>query len=407
MQFTDRNSLSILAISALLSGLVPPVQAEPGVMDRLSNSTVLTHPARLPAIDLEQTLRELVAIPSISKSPEQCKRAVDYVDSLFTQSPFHISRFEHNGVYSIVIAKRADLNFDLVFLGHLDVVPASHDSAYTARAQGDKLFGRGTVDMKGSVAAMLKLFISHATDPRFDDWALILTTDEEVGGFNGVKYLIDSGLTAKTVFNPDGAYSMAPSISEKGILHFTLTAKGIGAHGSRPWEGKNAIDLLIQDIDRVRQSYVFADSANIWTISFNLGKIEGGEATNSVPANAKASIDIRFPPKYRSSEIKTKIQAALKNSDLEIKIEADPVQIDERSPVLRNLTDALESNGIVPKLMHEHGASDARWFVPQGSQILLIKAAGSGSHIEQEWVSISGLQTFFQVLESFIGNYGF
>ncbi|MCB0310869.1 MAG: M20/M25/M40 family metallo-hydrolase, partial [Bdellovibrionales bacterium] len=247
-----------------------------------------------------------------------------------------------------------------------------------------------------------QLFLDNEHNPAFDDFGLVFTTDEEVGGFKGVGKLIEAGLKADTVLNPDGAYPFTPSLSEKGIVHMRIDASGKAAHGSRPWQGENAINNLIEDLKRIEGLYDFADAANMWTVSMNIGRIEGGKSTNSVPESASAYVDFRLPPEVDPEELKLRVAGALQNSVSTVLIEGDAVSIDENSPALKNLQRALSEHGYDHPPLREHGGSDARWFTKQGSEILLIKPEGSEGHVSEEWVSLSGLADFYDVIDSFV-----
>ncbi|MCB0353665.1 MAG: M20/M25/M40 family metallo-hydrolase [Bdellovibrionales bacterium] len=349
------------------------------------------------------TTKDLVSFHSTKDKPDQLKAVIDYVESRFQGTAFVVQRFEKEGVHSVVISRSDSMNFSNVFLGHLDVVEHLDEEMFDLKREGDKLVGRGASDMKGACATMLELFLNNQDDSRLDNAALIFTTDEEVGGFRGLASLIkDHNLRADMVFNPDGAYSFFPSISEKGILHLRLTAQGVGAHGSRPWQGRNAIELLMSDVQRVKGLYEFATEAHPQVISFNLGKVSGGEATNSVPASAVAQIDIRFPPDMTAAEIRSRIAGALENSFLEVLVEGDPVGIDATDEALLDYLEALKTNGVDPVLMHEQGSSDARWFTEQGASIILTKVDGSSAHVDHEYATVSGLVKLYEILDDFL-----
>ncbi|MEZ5757181.1 MAG: M20/M25/M40 family metallo-hydrolase [Emcibacteraceae bacterium] len=303
----------------------------------------------------------------------------------------------------MVISKKDGFDYDLIFLGHLDVVDNPDLSSYTPKVIGNTLHGRGISDMKAATAGMIQLFLDNSQNPQFENYALVMTTDEQIGGFNGTAHLIeDYGLKAKVVFNPDGGHPLNPSISEKGILQIKLTATGKAAHGSRPWEGMSAIDLLNDDIERVKQQFSYGDIDHQGNITFNLGTIKGGEATNAVPAMAEATIDLRYPPTLTVSVIEEKIRNALKNSKLEIINSADPVSIEPDDEALLDLMRALLKQGRIPSLMHETGGCDARWFTPQGSSILLMRLEGTGGLIDDEYVTITGLSNYYLVMENFL-----
>lgn len=387
-------------------------EAETNIAYGLIGQDIKASPSKYSAAEITEIQSELVkitsdlvAIPSSSMNLEACLEIIEYVHALFKDSGYTIKRIENNGVYSIIISKGDDLDFDVLFLGHLDVVHNPDLSSYNPRLKGQTLHGRGISDMKAASAGMIKLFLDNADNPQFENYGLVFTTDEQIGGFNGTAHLVhDRGLKAKVVFNPDGGHPLNPSVSEKGIMQVKLTTKGQAAHGSRPWEGRSAIEMLMADIDRVKSLFDYGDVNSQKNITFNLGTINGGEATNAVSVDAEATIDFRYPPSFNKADLKTKIKSGLQNSKFEVLTEADPVGIDADDEALLDLMKALIKQGRKPSLMHETGGCDARWFTPQGSSILLMRLEGSGGLVDDEYVTIEGLGNYYRVMEAFLAE---
>jgi succinyl-diaminopimelate desuccinylase len=218
----------------------------------------------------------------------------------------------------------------LCFNGHLDTVPFD-DSDWSSDPLGERvdnrLYGRGATDMKGAVAAMLWVafaFDRTETEPPLDV-LFAFVSDEETGGDAGLTTLLDA-----SAFDPDacvvgettarnGRHSV--SVADRGNVWLTLGASGTAAHGSRPMIGTNAIDRLTEAIERLRAEFgkrelpidpemdpVIEESVDCYEPeagaaatrrlyrypTINLGTIEGGTAINTVPASARARIDVRL-----------------------------------------------------------------------------------------------------------------
>jgi succinyl-diaminopimelate desuccinylase len=355
------------------------------------------------AIDLTALVRDLVRIPSITGSAA-CTDVARFVARLFENTPYNVRWIEHRGVVSLCIARDRSLSYDLVFLGHLDVVPAPLH-LFDPREEGGWMYGRGAADMKGSVAAMVKLFIDHRFDPLFDRCALVLTGDEETGGFDGARHLVeDLGLRARTVFNPDGpepGQCFVPCKGEKGILHLSLSSSGKAAHGATPWKGRNAIELLIEDIGRVQQVLPLTNSFEEFGVTLNIGRISGGDAINSVPAFAEADLDIRYPGSIAPSDLYALVENALQHSTIRVVMEAPAVHISVDNLALHTLKAAIQEFGYEGEPAYDSGASDARWFVKQGSNILLMLPLTTDFHIAGEGVHLESLQSFYRIIERF------
>jgi succinyl-diaminopimelate desuccinylase len=218
----------------------------------------------------------------------------------------------------------------LCFNGHLDTVPFDADAwSYSPLGErvDNRLYGRGTTDMKGPVAAMVQLALAYGrtdTDPPVTI-QLALVSDEETGGDAGLRTLLESDR-----FGPDacvvgettsrnGRYSV--SVADRGNIWLTLEASGTAAHGSRPMIGDNAIDRLTDAIAHLRSEFgqrelsidaamdpIIEESVAFYEPvagteptrvlyrypTINLGVIEGGTAINTVPASACARVDIRL-----------------------------------------------------------------------------------------------------------------
>ena len=218
----------------------------------------------------------------------------------------------------------------LCFVGHLDTVP--FDETEWSRdplgeRDGDRLYGRGATDMKGAVAAMVHVAMAYAESDAAPpvDLQFAFVSDEETGGDAGlpsvreaIEFAPDACVIGETT-SRDGR--CAVSIADRGAIWLTLEATGEAAHGSRPMLGINAIDRLTAAIDRLKREFgtreldvapemepiveesvgFHGEELDAETVrdlfrypTVNLGVIEGGSAVNTVPASARAEIDIRL-----------------------------------------------------------------------------------------------------------------
>ena len=227
----------------------------------------------------------------------------------------------------------------LLFLGHVDTVPyAENDWTFAPLGERvyDRVYGRGATDMKGPLAAMLSVFRFFAQSEEQPPVTLELAavSDEEIGGDAGLPAVLETDAidpTACIVGETTcggGRYSL--SIADRGSIWMTLRATGEAAHGSRPMFGDNAIDRLYQAIEQIRTEVgnqavpvpeavepIVAESIEYYsnivgekeaaalfrTPTINLGTMTGGDAINSVPADAVAELDIRVPPGTETTEI--------------------------------------------------------------------------------------------------------
>ncbi len=218
----------------------------------------------------------------------------------------------------------------LAFNGHLDTVPFDA-SDWTHSPLGDRvddrLYGRGTTDMKGAVAAMVHVALAFArtdtTPPVTLQFAFV--SDEEKGGDAGLVTMMDDERFAPDACavgettSRNGRYSV--SVADRGNVWLTLEATGDAAHGSRPMIGTNAIDRLTAAVEHLRSQFgtqelpidaamdgIIDESVGFYEPeagaeatrelyrypTINFGVVEGGTAINTVPASARGRVDVRF-----------------------------------------------------------------------------------------------------------------
>ncbi len=281
---------------------------------------------------------KLIRFPTVS--PGETRECADFIKSYFDdlgiETSFHEKKRNKTNVRVKLPGKQ---DRKLIWLGHLDVVPAGLPEKWTHEPFGGevvdgRVYGRGSGDMKGScAAAMVAAKVLSETDEDMraavDLW---FTCDEETGAHDGTRWLVEKGLLSGEVCLIGDAFGSAPrqpSIDAgcKGYLRMRIRASGKTAHASAPFRGDNAIDKLVSAVERAKRirDYAFdlpeglkplAESTirlvlkeKDWTESqksailrlfnyptFSLDLIEGGVKLNVVPDSAEASFDIRVTP---------------------------------------------------------------------------------------------------------------
>jgi succinyl-diaminopimelate desuccinylase len=196
----------------------------------------------------------------------------------------------------------ADVRAPICFTGHIDTVPLgaakwSRD-AFAGESDGDRLYGRGSTDMKSGIAAFVIAAIELAPHlARGPGVVLVITAGEEIG-CEGAKYLADRKLLGRAgaivVAEPTANY---PYVGHKGLAWFEIETEGVTAHGSMPEVGDNAIVKMARVISDLETFRFPVDShAVMGKPTLNVGTIHGGLNTNSVPDEARITIDTRTVP---------------------------------------------------------------------------------------------------------------
>ncbi len=227
-----------------------------------------------------------------------------------------VSYFEKEPGRTNVVGRIGAGKKSIGFVSHMDVVPPGEidqweSDPFEPTILDGRIYGRGTLDDKGSFAcaySACKAFLAER--PNFDGTIyLIAAADEEMGSQLGIIYLVEEcGLRFDVAIIPDGGRMDLSIYGEKGILWVELSSIGIQAHGSTPELGRNAIiplAELIAEISRLDLGANYDRAFDGWTM--NVGTIQGGSSTNTVPAVARATIDFRLPGGITKQDVLARI----------------------------------------------------------------------------------------------------
>lgn len=188
---------------------------------------------------------------------------------------------------------------DLTFAAHLDTVP--FDAAAWSRdplggeVDGDRLFGRGSSDMKSGAAAMVEA-ARHAAVEGYGPFSLVFTSAEETGCHGARALAGDPDLSPTPVLVVGESTANQVAFGHKGATWLEVTARGRSAHGSRPDLGVNAIGMLARALDRLETRLPAAAHPSLGARTTNVGTIRGGLQTNLVPPEASMTVDVRTVP---------------------------------------------------------------------------------------------------------------
>ena len=344
---------------------------------------------------------ELIKFKSTADRPEELKRVVDFVEDYFSDCDVVIKRHESKEKPSIVVTLKDTKNPELFLVAHLDVVPAE-DSEFEPRVEGDKLYGRGSVDNKASAAIIMELIKYYSKQENKPNIGLMFTTDEEIGGKDGAKYLLeDEGYSCEFAIVMDSGME-GITTKQKGAFHVKLTAEGKAAHGSRPWKGENAINKLMDFYYEIKKDFPQVTEEDNWKKTINLGKFQGGTATNKVPEKAEMHLDFRFTKDGEKGDIIQKIERA----GFEYKVTSDHsyLSIDKDHEFIQKLKESIEKIKDDFKFEVSHGATDASHFAAKGITTALFMPKGDNIHAKEEYVGISSMKTVYDILKDFVNE---
>ncbi len=355
---------------------------------------------------LTQYLSDLVMMPTETANKEENSRALQWVENQLSSLGLFFKYQVFEGHPTLVITTKETMAPDIFLVAHIDVVPAPK-SLYQPRIVENKMYGRGAYDMKMAIACYLLLF--HELKDHLSEMniGIMLTSDEEIGGMKGVKRLLEAGYSSKVAILPDGGFDWKFEEAAKGVLHLKISAQGISAHGSRPWLGENAIDILIKGLEEVH-GYFEMEKQRFGTFypTVNIGLIQGGKNVNQVPDQAEAKIDIRYPPEIKGSEIYLALVEILSKDPhltVEIIAEGSPHHVDlKQAPFLKFQEIAKKKYEIDIGKTVSYGSSDARFFGEKNIPVLVIAPKGGDIHSDGEWIDLEDLTRFYNILKQWV-----
>lgn len=260
-----------------------------------------------------QLTRDLIRFETINPPGNETPCA-EYIGGILEQAGFRIAYHPLNGdgTRANLIARigGGGARKPLCLSGHTDVVPLGAAPWSVPPFAGDiadgKIFGRGSTDMKGGVAAIIAAAVDLA--PRLEGTpglVLVITAAEETG-CEGANFLV--GLEG--VLGEAGAMLIAeptanrPLNGHKGVLRIEGRATGITAHGSMPDQGDNAVykaARVIGKLERLKLEEGRELKGGLPTL--NVGWFHGGMNVNSVPDEAKFGLDIRMVPGLTDADV--------------------------------------------------------------------------------------------------------
>ncbi|MFN7975379.1 MAG: M20/M25/M40 family metallo-hydrolase [Acidobacteriota bacterium] len=288
----------------------------------------------------------------------------------------------------------------VVLHGHLDVV-AADELAFKPQRHGDRLMGRGAADMKGAVSVMLHLAAELL--PGGAPFGLLLTWNEEEGG------RAKSGQGTETFLRELAGYRPAFFLSaersglqvayrSKGMLRMTATVAGRSAHAATPWEGVNALQRLVWGISRLEIPPGSPEGATVSLTYLSAG----GGSLNVIPARATIGLDVRFVQRDERDRVLRNLRACLPEAEVTILLDEPGGACQLDNPFLRKLCGALSECHIPPVLFTKPHASDVRLANELGIEGVVFGPDGRNVHGEGEWVSLSSLLRFREILHAFI-----
>lgn len=350
--------------------------------------------------ELIAVTKQLVQFRTTQDRIGEIKACLSFIKDYFSGTKVKVKENEWGNQPSLYLSFDGRKRQRILFNGHIDVVDG-FETQFTPYEEDGKLYGRGAYDMKASVATalvLLKRLAQKRTPPRV---AVMVVSDEEVGGFLGTRMYVRRGYGADIVIAGEPT-KMQIETRHKGVLFVKVTAYGSSAHSSRPWLGTNAIDKLIAQYARLRAVMPKATKSQKWNASVNPTTFMSAGPMNVTPSKAEMILDIRtneeWPPK--------RVKALLKELRMKYKVIAEGSMLTNKkagNTLIKSLRSIAESElGRHVKFIKSAGGSDMRFFSEKGVTAVNFSPLGGNHHKHNEYVCIESLGQYYRILEKFV-----
>lgn len=300
----------------------------------------------------------------------------------------------------------------LVLLGHTDVVPSGPVDAWTSdpfkpEVREGNLYGRGTADMKGSVAAFVvaaEQYVAAHPD-HTGTLAVLLTSDEEGDAIDGVRHVANVFLERGQRI--DWCITGEPSSTEKlgdllrvgrrGSLTGTLTVKGVQGHVAYPHKARNPIHQAAAALAELTSRHWDDGYESFPPTSLQVSNLHAGTgASNVIPGELQVLFNLRYNPHWDAPRLEAEITALLDRHGLEYVLKwhrsGEPFYTPEGT--LRSVAREVlgQFAGGPPEESTGGGTSDARFIAPLGAQCIEVGPVNATIHQIDEHVRVSDLE---------------
>ncbi len=368
---------------------------------------------------MKDVLKQLIQADSTTARGEAA--AADVIARRFHEHGIDCRIDQWDGGRSNVIAhvQTARRRPGLLFVCHLDVVGPGEETwqhpPFGATEEDGRIYGRGAVDMKGGIAAIVTA-LCETVDARADlqgDIVFTATAGEETDSAGVLRFMQNRDelpeLAGVVIPEPT---DLAVVTAHRGLFWLTITTKGRAVHSSTPERGVNAILAMRRVLEELERYQIpAAPHPLLGKCSMSINTIAGGEAMNVVPDKCAVGIDIRTLPgqdydalRYDFERILARLKGVVPHFESELTVEriAQAMETDPQCEFVKMFCSAAGAN-----LTNVIGfTTDAPHLVPLGVPIVI---CGPGNpklcHQVDEYIKIEDLQTGVGLLQRVIRRF--
>jgi len=379
-------------------------------------------------------LMDMISIPTISPEGDNyiefSKLVAEFLSSYGISSEIHRIPLEYTDPRLpdvgrgkpryVVIARIGDPGKVIIhFNGHYDVVSGGPGwritEPFKPRVVGDRVYGRGSSDMKGGIASIVLSMIAlqRSAEALGHGVEAFLVPDEEIGGETGTQYVVENNMVRGRyiiIAEPTGLERIY--IGQKGRIRGLIVVRGRSAHGASPWLGVNAFekasrlavkmfDELVPRIEAKRSRYRYDyEEASKATLMIG-GLLRGGDKINQVPGEVIFSLDRRLIVEENVDEAWSEIKAYVEDVarsmgidlDLKLILAQNPAVADENSRIFAAIEASLaEVTGIRPGKVVCYNGLDMIYYLQRGYEAATYGPGGYGTpHAPDEYIEIGDI----------------
>ena len=378
-----------------------------------------------PPTDPVELTARLVRCPSVT--PEE-GGALQMLQAVLEEAGFACTRVDRGGIANLFArwgAKGHPRSFG--FNGHTDVVPVGDPAAWSvapfgAEVHDGMLWGRGACDMKSGVAAFVAAAVDFVQNTPPDGAVILaITGDEEGDATHGTAALLDwmqaegEAMTACLVGEPTCPERLGEmiKIGRRGSLSAWITVTGVQGHSAYPHRAVNPLPALARLVDRLATHELDRGTDHFDPSTLAVVTIDtGNPATNVIPAQGRATVNIRFNDRHSGASLSDWLRAEADrvaagfgvDVDVAVKVSGESF-LTPPGPLSDLVSGAVKAEtGIAPALSTTGGTSDAR-FVKDHCPVVEFGLVGQTMHQVDERVEIDQVERLKAIYARILRDY--
>ena len=367
-----------------------------------------------------QILEKLISCKSLTPNDDNCQK---YIAEYLEELGFIIDFKKYDDVTNLIARYGTDSPV-IAYVGHTDVVPIGdikkwNTDPFKLTEKESKLYGRGTSDMKGSIACMMysiQKFLSNNKN-HVGSIMIILTSDEEGPAINGIKKLVESGTLTNhaidmcIVGEPSCKKDIGDTIKNgrRGSLSGKLKIQGVQGHIAYPQNAMNPIHAFSPILNQlVIEKY---DNGNKYfpPTSFQISNINSGVGvTNIIPGDLDMDFNFRYSTETTKNKLQEKFEHIMKSSKLSYQVtwshSGDPYLTTKDELLNACASSIKEELNIVPEITTDGGTSDGRFMAKICDQVIEFGLINESIHKINEHTTSSNLNAVTKIYTSMLNR---